>query len=126
MPNWEGSSRRQTLPPDWPVRQLTVLRRDHHRCQHVREDTGRKCGRRASDVDHIVSYKDGGTDDYPNLQALCTWHHGQKSGREGGVASGRARRAKRDAAKPVHPGLIEPIAPTPTRRTPRTTQRPPF
>jgi 5-methylcytosine-specific restriction protein A len=113
MPNWEGSDRRQTLPPDRPVRHLTVLRRDHHRCQHLREDTGRKCGRTAHNVDHIVSYKDGGTDDYSNLQALCERHHRQKSGPEGGRASGQVRRAKRNAAKPIHPGLIafEPVEP---------------
>lgn len=106
MPNWEGSDRRQTLPADWPQRVNRVLKRDHHLCQHIREDTGRKCGRRARDVDHIISYKDGGTDDDTNLQALCTWHHRQKSGREGGLASGKARRARKEAAKPVHPGLV--------------------
>jgi 5-methylcytosine-specific restriction endonuclease McrA len=106
-PNREGSNRQQTLPKDWPA---IVMRRDHHRCRHVREDTGRKCGRSANQVDHIVPYTDGGTDDDRNLQALCEYHHRQKSGREGGVASGRARRARRDAAKPIHPGLID--APT--------------
>jgi 5-methylcytosine-specific restriction protein A len=107
MPNWEGSDRRQTLPKDWPTRVVRVLKRDRYRCRHIREDTGRRCGRHADQVDHIVSYKDGGTDDYSNLQALCEYHHLQKSGREGGLASGRARRARAKAAKPLHPGLID-------------------
>lgn len=106
MPDWKGSDRRQTLPTNWPEITLRILRRDHHRCQHVRQDTGRKCGRQARDVDHVISYKDGGSDDDSNLQALCTWHHRQKTGREGGTASGRSRRAKRDAVKPIHPGIM--------------------
>ncbi|MBN9209342.1 MAG: HNH endonuclease [Microbacterium ginsengisoli] len=117
MPNWASSTRRDTLPSDWPQRVAYVLRRDHHVCQHVREDTGRKCGRRARDVDHRIRPADGGTDDPSNLQALCGWHHDQKSGREGGVASGRARRAKRDAAAPIHPGLV---------RSPDELEPPPF
>jgi 5-methylcytosine-specific restriction protein A len=109
MPSgWVGSNRRSELPPDWPIICLRILLRDHHRCQHVREDTGRKCGRRASSVDHITPHSQGGTDDDSNLQALCDWHHGRKTGIEGGTASGVARRAKRDASKPIHPGLITP------------------
>lgn len=112
MPNWEGRNRRQTLPPDWPARVAHVLKSDKHRCRHIRTDTGRYCNAPARDVDHIISYADGGTDDYSNLQALCAWHHGQKSGREGGLVSGRVRAAKRDAAKPLHPGLmVEPAPP---------------
>jgi hypothetical protein len=36
----------------------------------MREDIERKCGRGAHDVDPIVSYKDGCTDDYSNPQEL--------------------------------------------------------
>jgi 5-methylcytosine-specific restriction endonuclease McrA len=107
MPNWIGSNRRTLLPADWPTIVKRILIRDHHRCQHVREDTQRKCGRRATDVDHITRPADGGTDDDSNLQALCSYHHGQKTGREGGIASGRSRQAARDAAKPLHPGLLQ-------------------
>lgn len=106
MPNWEGSGRRHTLPADWAVRQLTTLRRDHHRCQHIREDTQRKCARRANHVDHIIPYSQGGTDEYSNLQSLCDWHHNRKSGSEGGKASAIVHKAKREAAKPMHPGLM--------------------
>jgi 5-methylcytosine-specific restriction protein A len=104
---WVGSTRRQTLPTNWETEIVPrVLARDHHRCQHIREDTGRKCLRRARDVDHVIPYHLGGTDDAGNLEALCGWHHGKKSGREGGIASGVSRRASRDAAKPLHPGLL--------------------
>lgn len=113
MPGWKGSTRRQTLPKDWPARVVYVLRRDRYRCQHIREDTGRKCGAPANQVDHIIRPAEGGTDDPSNLQALCGWHHQQKSSREGGIASGAARRARRDAAKPQHPGLIDPTPAAP-------------
>jgi 5-methylcytosine-specific restriction endonuclease McrA len=61
----------------------------------------------ATDVDHIISYADGGTDDDHNLRALCQRHHRWKSSHEGGQASGAARRRKRDSKpKPLHPGLV--------------------
>lgn len=113
MPGWKGSNRRQELPKDWPAIVMTVLRRDHHRCQHRREDTGRKCGRHANQVDHIIRPADGGTDHPSNLQALCEWHHQRKSSSEGGTASAIARRARRDEDKPLHPGLIDAVAEEP-------------
>jgi 5-methylcytosine-specific restriction endonuclease McrA len=106
MPGWKGSNRKSTLPVGWPAIQIRILKRDHHACQHVREDTGRRCGLRATDVDHIIPNSQGGSDADSNLQALCTWHHRRKSGREGGLASGQARTARAEAAKPLHPGLI--------------------
>jgi 5-methylcytosine-specific restriction enzyme A len=102
---WVGSNRRATLPLNWPEITLRILRRDHHRCQWVRYDTDRRCLRHANDVDHIIPYSQGGSDDDQNLQTLCPYHHGKKSGREGGLASGIARRARADAARPLHPGL---------------------
>jgi len=80
--------------------------RDNYRCQHIRFDTGRKCLRAARDVDHIKSHKAGGTDDDDNLESLCGWHHDQKSGREGGLASGKARRAKNAGGAKKHPGVL--------------------
>lgn len=115
MPNWEGSKRRSTLPDDWAVTTLRILRRDFHRCQHIREDTGKRCLGQARDVDHIIPNSQAGSDADSNLQALCEYHHRQKSGREGGRASGKARRAKRDAAKPLHPGLMDTVAAPPKR-----------
>jgi 5-methylcytosine-specific restriction protein A len=103
MPNWQGSDRRDRLPADWPLRRAFVLDRDGHSCRHIREDTGRPCGVPAHDVDHIRNNDDHG---YHNLQALCEYHHRQKSGREGGLASGKSRQRAKEARAPKHPGLI--------------------
>ncbi|WP_230671010.1 HNH endonuclease [Rathayibacter sp. Leaf248] len=100
---WRGSTRKQTLPPDWPTIRRHVLERDGHRCQHIRYDTGRICGAHATDCDHLEDR----TDHRPeNLAAKCSHHHDEKTNREAGYASGAARRAKRDAAQPQHPGLL--------------------
>jgi 5-methylcytosine-specific restriction enzyme A len=37
------------------------------------------CGQPATDVDHIVAKRAGGTDDWSNLQALCHAHHSLKT-----------------------------------------------
>jgi 5-methylcytosine-specific restriction protein A len=99
---WEGSTRHDRLPADWPDTRVRILNRDGHRCQHQRVDTGKVCGVMATDVDHIHRGDDHRDE---NLQALCTWHHRKKSGREGGLASGAARAAKRAREAPSHPGL---------------------
>lgn len=103
MPNWEGSDRRDRLPDNWPELRVAVLTRDRYKCQHFREDLGRRCLLKARDVDHIEA-----NDDHrmTNLQALCGYHHDKKSGREGGIASGVARRAARDAKKKPHAGYL--------------------
>lgn len=38
----------------------------------------------ATDVDHIIAKRSGGTDDEANLQALCHSHHSQKTMSEHG------------------------------------------
>ena len=121
MPGWQGSTRRVTLPPNWAVLCQQVMDRDHWQCQHVRADTGITCGLHATDTDHI-----GDRDDHSlgNLRALCPWHHLRRSGRQGGVASGKARRDKAAAQKPLHPGLTPPPEPTPAPREPRAPDTP--
>jgi 5-methylcytosine-specific restriction endonuclease McrA len=42
------------------------------------------CGQPASDVDHRLSRRRGGTDDWSNLQALCHRHHSAKTAAEDG------------------------------------------
>lgn len=37
------------------------------------------CDEPATTVDHIISRRDGGTDRWENLQALCHRHHNQKT-----------------------------------------------
>ncbi|MEU0674484.1 hypothetical protein ABZ330_16590 [Streptomyces sp. NPDC006172] len=43
-----------------------------------------------------------------NLRSLCTWHHRQKSSREGAAAQAAKRRAiqKRFRRDEAHPGLM--------------------
>ena len=38
----------------------------------------------ATELDHIVPYANGGTDDYDNLQAICHDCHADKTARENG------------------------------------------
>lgn len=105
MPGWQGSNRRLELPPDWEKIRLAVLGRDRYRCQHIRFDTGEKCGRYANQVDHIDN-----RDSYAliDLQSLCQYHHREKSSREGGQASQAARRRRWGGkpVKPLHPGIL--------------------
>ena len=48
------------------------------------------CGADATDVDHIVALKDGGTHAWCNLRAYCHSHHSMKTNRvDGGGWKGR-------------------------------------
>lgn len=105
---WETSDRKSTLPADWPVRRQVVLSRAKGRCE-VSHKSGRRCWDDAKDVDHIVPHSEGGSDDYSNLQAICSWHHSKKSSAEGGRAFQAADAERRKILKhPVeeHPGRI--------------------
>lgn len=105
MPGWSGSNRRNELPANWESEiRPAILMRDGYRCKHVRFDTDELCGRYANEVDHIQ----GKWDHRPeNLQALCHYHHLQKSGGEGGRASQAARRARSGRPAPrKHPGIL--------------------
>ena len=102
MSGWykRPTDRKATLPADWEQRRATRLRRDRHRCQHIRYDTGKRCGDRANQVDHIGDRNDHSLE---NLQSLCEYHHMQKTGSQGGTAAARAR-AQRQKQK--HPGIV--------------------
>ena len=50
--------------------------RDHPDCE--------VCGDVATDVDHIVSRRRGGTDDDSNLMSLCHTHHSRKTAQQDG------------------------------------------
>lgn len=99
MPGRKGSTRKDSLPPDWWKRRRRILRRDNEQCQHVRYDTGRKCLRPANQVDHIDDRLD---DSDANLQSLCWYHHQQKSSSQGGTAAAKKRRK---GATKQHPGI---------------------
>ncbi|MBM3940447.1 MAG: HNH endonuclease [SAR202 cluster bacterium] len=64
------SARRGTSGYDRQRRMRAILARDLHLC--------RRCGERATEVDHVVPLSQGGTDAPANLQALCRPCHASK------------------------------------------------
>jgi 5-methylcytosine-specific restriction endonuclease McrA len=96
---WAGSRRRAELPPRWASEiRPAILDRDRYRCQWLTR--GHRCGKPATDVDHIRR----GNDHSPgNLQSLCGQHHSAKTSAEGNAA-----RWTEHAARPAerHPGLL--------------------
>ncbi|WP_280837834.1 hypothetical protein [Micromonospora sp. A200] len=66
---------------------------------------GERCKEAAVEVDHIRAGDDHSDD---NLRAICEWHHGKKSGGEGGAALAAKRRQidKRFRRTEEHPGLL--------------------
>lgn len=84
---WADSDRRERLPSNWNSLVKQVMQRDGGRCRW-RLPSGKRCPRRATDVDHRVR---GDDHSLANLQALCPDHHKAKTARE--AAAGR--RAKR-------------------------------
>jgi 5-methylcytosine-specific restriction protein A len=82
-PSFTATAYAKGAHPVPPAKRRAVLRRAHGRCE--------RCGAPASDVDHIVSHANGGTDAWDNLQALCEPCHRSKTGREGYEAARRRR-----------------------------------
>jgi 5-methylcytosine-specific restriction endonuclease McrA len=98
---WQGSTRRDRLPKNWPAIRARILKRDGYACQHQHDD-GIRCGAPANQVDHIINGDDHSDS---NLQALCEPHHKAKSAREGSRAA-HARRIPRNRPPEKHPGLL--------------------
>ncbi|MGV9364512.1 HNH endonuclease signature motif containing protein [Amycolatopsis sp. NPDC003731] len=68
------------------------------------------CGVRAStEVDHIIPYAEGGTDDEANARGVCAPCHDEKSKAERARGLARYRASRRgQARKPErHPGLLD-------------------
>lgn len=42
------------------------------------------CGQPATEVDHIIPLRQGGTHDWDNLRAMCKPHHSQHTAKHGG------------------------------------------
>ncbi len=96
---WEGSRRREELPPNWPTLRAQVIERDHGLCQWRMSD-GSICAEDGTDVDHI---RDRDDHRLRNLQLLCSWHHDRKTAREANAAKPRfSPRRPRE----IHPGLL--------------------
>ena len=72
-PDERASASQRGYGARWRRLRLLVL----HRAPLCRE-----CGRAATDVDHILPRRMGGTDDMANLQPLCHSCHSRKTARE--------------------------------------------
>ena len=99
---WETSTRRSTLPPDWCRVRNHVLKRDGRLCRIQ----GPLCIGTATEVDHTGDREDHRPE---ALQAACNPCHQAKSSAQGGQDAGRARRervAARKRAPERHPGIL--------------------
>lgn len=98
-----GSWRTTPLPANWTALRRQVLERDGGVCQWLVGPS--LCGAPANQVDHVIP---SGPDAMSNLQALCSFHHQQKSASEGQAAL-RAKRKEimERLRKPPerHPGM---------------------
>lgn len=92
---WQGNPR--TTTPRWRTTRLRILNRDAWTC------TVTGCGARANEVDHIIPWAEGGTDEDSNLASLCTPHHATKTAAEGNRARWHRNPRRRPPEK--HPGL---------------------
>jgi 5-methylcytosine-specific restriction endonuclease McrA len=94
------SGRSSPLPSNWKFTRANVLRRDKHQCVRIREDTGRRCQEKATDVNHKGDPNDH---TYKNLESLCSYHHDLITAQQGGLAT---RQAKAKRKPKSHPGVI--------------------
>jgi 5-methylcytosine-specific restriction protein A len=106
---WSSSDRKSRLPSDWQSRRRIVLERCGYQCEHVRS-SGRRCGSKATDVDHV---QHGDDHSLSNLQGLCSWHHKQKTSRESQEAKAEIRASLKRPQEPDAPGASLPPRPVP-------------
>lgn len=97
--------RTEPLPKGWARIRERILTRDGRQCQAV-FSTGDKCGQTATHVDHIRPASQGGGNGDDNLQALCAYCHGIKTGAEGGRAAAAIERPSRFRDPEKHPGML--------------------
>jgi 5-methylcytosine-specific restriction protein A len=100
VPGWQGSTRKERLPPDWAQIRKRILARDNYRCTWV--ERGEQCPATATDVDHR---KPGDDHTESNLRSLCHPHHQRKSSGEGGRAYRRVTKYNVKRPAEQHPGL---------------------
>jgi 5-methylcytosine-specific restriction protein A len=78
-----GTTKQRGYGSDWQRLRKRILARDPI-C------TWPGCTERATDVDHIVSRRKGGSEDERNLRGLCHVHHSLKTCKEDGGFTGRS------------------------------------
>jgi len=104
---WAGSTRKETLPADWPQRCAAIHERSGGRCEW-------KINPAAGNYTRCKNPANGGVDHwkgrlYHELDGLrdsCHEHHAKKSSREGAEAKA-AKAASRYRPKEEHPGMIK-------------------
>lgn len=99
--HWAGSTRRDTLPANWPAVRRHVFKRDGWQCTEIID--GQRCTNRATDCDHIGDRLDHRPE---MLRSKCKTHHAIKSSREGNAARA-AVMATAYHKREKHPGIIE-------------------
>ncbi|MEV4127484.1 HNH endonuclease signature motif containing protein [Nocardia sp. NPDC049707] len=103
---WGTGARDRTHTARHQKQRLRILRRDQRQCQLRYADI---CIGIATEMDHKVNVKAGGSDDDSNMQAACHRCHARKTALEGAAASNEQRRQRAQRAKlPTrrHPGLL--------------------
>lgn len=83
------------MPRGWAVTRRRILRRDAGMC-YLDGRPG------ATEVDHVVSVANGGSEEDSNLAAIHTECHRRKTGREARAAQPNRRREPES-----HPGLVK-------------------
>ena len=79
---WSKRSRHERgYGSEWDKLRVAALERDKHLCQPCRAK-GRVTP--ATEVDHVLRKRDGGTDDMTNLQSICSPCHTAKTAAENG------------------------------------------
>ena len=86
---WEGSTRKESLPPNWQKLRAERFKIDGFRCTQ-RDVYGERCEEPAQECDHHGDRLDHRIQ---NLRSLCSWHHQKKSSRQGAQARYAKKRA---------------------------------
>jgi len=82
--NWQddryrGTRQQRGYGKEWQRIRAARLRQDHYLCQVcIKQDRTTP----ATEVDHIISKANGGTDHIDNLQSICKQCHRSKTARE--------------------------------------------
>ena len=107
-----NQSHRELGTQRWKDQRLRVLKRDGYICQY--------CGQEATQVDHVIPRKVGGTHDLDNLVACCAACNSAKGARSEGVflATG--------STPPVFSGNLSPRAASVIPENPFVTESTPI